>query len=226
MRPYTPGNGTRVRSDRTGRPPTSGESARFSACCADAGSISKAVTPPNSNPARFLIAFMGDLPRGRRALSWRQDPLLAFARITVLESISYFEAPAALTAGPGDVAIRSEERGRAGWRGFQRMSHEFKPAAHGSAVRGAAKANARRFGRDSLRRESVARHHPDTGRAHVPDQSGTRPTLPRGHPQVKADRLGANAAWRQDLARDRICEPLPLRRVPAHRSEPRFAPSV
>ena len=106
------------------------------------------------------------------------------------------------------------------------MSHEFKRAAHGSAVRGAAKANARCFGRDSLRRESIARHDADAGRAHVADKSRARPRLRERNPQVKAGRIGANAAWRQDLAQDRICEPLALYRFAAHRRKQRFACAV
>ena len=106
------------------------------------------------------------------------------------------------------------------------MGHEFERAAHGSAVRGTAKANARRFRRDSLRRKCVARHDADAGRTHVADKSGARPWLRERHPQVKTDRIGANAARRQDLAQDRICEPLALHRFPPYCRKQRFAGAV
>src|SRR6266481_1788226 len=110
MRPYTPGNGMRVRNDSTGGPPTSGESARLSVCCADAGSISKAVMPPNSNPARFLIAFMGDL---RAVVTFYRGNKISCSHShasPVLESISHFEAPVALTAGTGATASHAQNR--------------------------------------------------------------------------------------------------------------------
>jgi hypothetical protein len=79
------------------------------------------------------------------------------------------------------------------------VRHELQRVAHRRAVGRAAEADADGFGGRALGREGVACDHADAGRAHVADEGGAGPGLRQRHPQVEADRVGADAAAGQDF---------------------------